>query len=182
MSQHLPEDVLESMDDSSWIELNEALIPLLQATKDQLKGSDRRLFMARVVQRLGPGGQRKAERLLGWNRCTIGKALKELDSGFVCVDAFSLRGRKGVLELWPNLDDDIHQLVAPDCQTDATFRTSTLYVRLTASKVRQLLITEKGYDPQQMPARRTLSRLLNRMGYRLRKVKKRLFCRKCGIP
>ena len=172
MSQHLHNDVLESVDDTSWIELSDALVTLLHATKDQLKGSERRLFMARVVQRLGPGGQRKAERRLRWNRKTIRKARKELDSGFVCVDAFSLRGRKSVCERWPHLADDIHQIVAPDCQTDATFRTSTLYIRLTASNVRQLLITEKDYDPQQMPARRTLSRLLNRMGYHLRKVKK----------
>jgi len=172
MSKHLQNDVIESVDDTSWIELSDALVTLLNDTKRQLKGSDRRLFMARVVQRLGPGGQRKAERLMGWNRGTIRKAMKERESGFVCIDAFSLRGRKSALEQWPNLADDIHQIVAPDCQTDATFRTSTLYIRLTASKVRQLLITEKGYDPQQTPARRTLSRLLNRMGYRLRKVKK----------
>lgn len=172
MSQHLQNDVLESVDDTSWIELSDALVTLLNATKRQLKGSDRRLFMARVVQRLGPGGQRKAEKRLGWNRKTIRKALKELDSGIVCIDAFSLRGRNSALERWPHLVDDIHQIVAPHCQTDATFRTSTLYTRLTASKTRQLLITEKGYDPHQMPARRTLNRLLNRMGYHLRKVKK----------
>jgi hypothetical protein len=172
MSQHPQYDVLESVDDTSWIELNAALVTLLKATQRQLKGSDRRLFMARVVQRLGPGGQRNAERRLGWNRKTIRKALKELDSGLVCVDAFSLRGKKSVLERWPNLVDDIEQIAAPHCQTDATFRTTTLYIRLTASKAQQLLITEKGYDPHQMPARRTLSRLLNRMGYHLRKVKK----------
>ena len=172
MSQLPHPDVLEPVDDTSWIELSDALVPLLHATQRQLTGRDRRLFMARVVQRLGPGGQRKAEKRLEWNRKTIRKAIRELESGFVCVDAFSLRGKKSVLERWPNLADDIEQIAAPHCQTDATFRTSTLYVRLTARTVRQLLITEKGYDPHQMPARRTVSRLLNRLGYHLRKVKK----------
>ena len=39
-------------------------------TAKALKGSDRRMFMARVVKSLGRGGQRRAEAELGWNRCT----------------------------------------------------------------------------------------------------------------
>ena len=35
-------------------------------TAKVLKGSDRRMFMARVVQNLGRGGQRYAEAQLGW--------------------------------------------------------------------------------------------------------------------
>ncbi len=38
---------------------------------------------------MGKGGQKKAEKELGWNRDTIRKGLKELQSGFVCIDNFS---------------------------------------------------------------------------------------------
>mgnify|MGYP003310909549 CR=1 FL=1 len=62
-------------------------------TAKALKGSDRRMFMARVVKSLGRGGQRRAEAELGWNRCTISKGAHELESGIVCVDYFSARGR-----------------------------------------------------------------------------------------
>jgi hypothetical protein len=43
----------------------------LNQAKNQLKVSDRRQFMARIVKSLGPGGQRFAQRELGWNRNTI---------------------------------------------------------------------------------------------------------------
>ncbi len=40
----------------------------LNETRNQLKGSERRLFMARVVFNLGYGGSLRAERELGWDR------------------------------------------------------------------------------------------------------------------
>jgi hypothetical protein len=74
------------------MELTDALKQHALSTVAVLHGSERRLFMARIVQLLGPGGQRRAERELGWNRVTIRKGLHELTSGIRCVDAFCLRG------------------------------------------------------------------------------------------
>jgi len=76
------------------MELTEEVKALLLNTAKELKGSVRRMFMARTVQALGLGGQRLAERELGWNRGTMRKGMHELERGIVCVDAFSSRGRK----------------------------------------------------------------------------------------
>ncbi len=76
------------------MELVEEGKELLRETEKALKGSARRLFMARTVRALGEGGQRLAERELGWNRGTIRKGQHELEQGIVCIDAFSSRGRK----------------------------------------------------------------------------------------
>ncbi len=43
-----------------------------------MKGSEKRLFMARVVRMLGRGGQVYAEAEMKWNRRTIRKGIKEL--------------------------------------------------------------------------------------------------------
>ncbi len=75
------------------MELTDGIIGLLQKTGKALKGSERRLFMARTVKELGKGGQRRAQVLLGWDRSTIRKGMHELESGFICVDAFNARGR-----------------------------------------------------------------------------------------
>nr|WP_320017103.1 hypothetical protein [uncultured Desulfobacter sp.] len=48
--------------------------------------------MAHVVLLMGKGGQRRAERELGWTRDIIRKGMKELKSGIVCIDNFSGRG------------------------------------------------------------------------------------------
>ena len=53
------------------MELTEAVKELLLTAAKALKGSDRRMFMARTVQALGEGGKLLAERELGWNRGTI---------------------------------------------------------------------------------------------------------------
>jgi hypothetical protein len=76
------------------MELIEEVKELLIETEKVLKGSARRLFMARTVHALGERGQRLAEQELGWSRGTIRKGQRELESGIVCLDAYSLRGRK----------------------------------------------------------------------------------------
>jgi hypothetical protein len=73
--------------------VEEAKALLIETVKD-LKGSTRRVFMARTVHALGEGGQRLAERELGWNRGTIRKGQHELSHGIVCLDAYTSRGRK----------------------------------------------------------------------------------------
>jgi hypothetical protein len=83
------------------MELTDTLKALFIETAHTLKGSERRRFMARTIQELGPGGQRRAERELGWNRQTLRKAVRELASGLICLDAVSLRGRKRAEPICP---------------------------------------------------------------------------------
>lgn len=158
--------------DSPRKDLAEGFKPLLRDTAKKLKGYARRLFMAEAVEGYGRGGQNWAQKELGWNRCTIRKGMHELRCGIQCKDAFSLRGRKSYDKRLPKLLDDIRDTVDPRAQTDATFRTSDLFVKVTAKEVRKLLIDEKGYKAEDLPKRRTMSTILNRLGYRLRKVKK----------
>src|SRR3982751_5491566 len=112
---------------STKMELTDSLKALFIDTANTLKGSEPRRFMSRTVQELGPGGQRRAERELGWNRQTIRKALRELASGLICLDAFRLRRRKRAEEHLPNLLTDITAIVDSQSQVDPQFRTSRLY-------------------------------------------------------
>lgn len=65
------------------MELTAELKDIFTETANILEGSDRRIFMAKVVKMLGKGGQRYAERELEWNRRTIRKGTRELESGIV---------------------------------------------------------------------------------------------------
>src|SRR6266446_4922368 len=91
----------------STMDLTDSLKALFIETATTLTGSARRLFMARTVKELGPGGQRRAERELGWSRVTIRKGTHELASGFACLDAFAARGRKPVAAHLPTLLPDM---------------------------------------------------------------------------
>ncbi len=154
------------------MDLTDALKQYALSTVDSLHGSDRRLFMARTVQLLGPGGQRLAEQQLNWNRVTIRKGIHELASGITCIDAFCLRGRTRSEEHLPTLLNDIKTLVDAQCQTDPTFKTQRLYTRLTAATVREQLIKQMGYRARQLPTEETIRCKLHQLGYHLTKVQK----------
>lgn len=147
------------------MEMTEAFTQALQETAKTLRGAARRRFLAQTVEALGPGGQRRAERELGWDRKTIRKGLEELHSGLTCLDAFNLRGRKPAEAHLPALLDDIKAIVDSQSQTDPQFRSKRLYTRLTAAEVRRQLIAQKGYSDPQLPSERTIRTKLNLLGY-----------------
>jgi len=128
--------------------------------------------MARVVKSLGKEGQRRAEIELKWNRRTIRKGTGELESGFRCYDNFAGRGRKPVEQHLPNLLTDIKAIAEAESQTDPTFKTTRLYIRLSAAAVREQLIKQKGYSDEQLPCEDTIRTKLNELGYHPKKVKK----------
>ena len=154
------------------MELTDSLKALFINTAKMLKGSERRRFMARTVQQLGPGGQRRAERELGWNRQTMRKAGRELASGLICLDAYALRRRKRAEAHLPNLLTDIQAIVDSQSQADPQFRTRRLYTRLTAAEVRRQWIAQKGYADSDLPTERTIASKLHALGYYPSKVAK----------
>ncbi len=164
------------------MDLTDSVKGLLIETAKSLKGSARRLFMARTVKELGPGGQRRAAHELGWGRMTIRKGMHELDSGLICLDAFALRGRKRAEAHLPNLLLDLQAIVDGQSQTDPQFRTTRLYTRLTAAEVRRQLIAQKGYRDADLPTAETIGTKLNELGYYPQKVAKSLPQKKSQKP
>lgn len=154
------------------LELTESLKTLLKETAQTLKGHERRRFMAKTVEELGPGGQRKAERELGWHRDLIRKGQREVNSGIICVDAFSSRGRKLTEDRLPMLLEDIRAIVDSQSQSDPQFKTNRLYTRLSVAQLRLELIAQKGYSDEQLPTNETLRKRLNELGFFPSKVGK----------
>ena len=141
-------------------------------TAKQLKGHARRLYMARVVKALGRGGQSFAHQKLGWDRNTIRKGTRELETGFICYDNYAARGRKRAEEKLPNLLADIRAIADQHSQTDPKFQSDRLYLRLSAASVRQQLIEQKEYTAEQLPSEEIIRQRLNDLGYTLTRVKK----------
>lgn len=148
------------------------MVPVLIEGAKALKGSQKRLFMARTVQAMGRGGQRWAEVHLGWCRDTIRKGTHELRSGMTCVDAFHCRRRKPAEEHLPRLLDDIRAIVDGQSQADPKFQTDRLFTRISAAEVRRQLIAAKGYTDEELPTQQTINAKMNLLGYTLSKVAK----------
>ncbi len=128
--------------------------------------------MARTVKERGLGGQRRAERELGWNRGTLRKGLHEFASGFTCLDACAARGRKRAEDHWPHLLVDLKALVESQSQTDPPFRTTRLSTRLSAAEVRRQLIAQQGDTDDALPTVQSLTTKLNALGSSPTKVAK----------
>jgi hypothetical protein len=79
----------------------------------KLSGSKRRAFQAQVTKDYLGGSGRRAERVFGWSRTTVEKGLRELETGIVCIDNFSARGRYRTEEKDPALEAAIRALVDP---------------------------------------------------------------------
>jgi Rhodopirellula transposase DDE domain len=141
-------------------------------TAKKLKGTDRRQFMAEVVQTFGLGGQTFAERELGWNRRTIRKGMSELASGEPIKDGYERSGRKRVEVKLVNLLQDIQAIVEPQSQADPSLRSTRLYSRLSAAEVRRQLIEQQGYSEAELPSEETIRVRLNELGYTLKRVAK----------
>ena len=82
------------------------------------------------------------------------------------------RGRKPVLELFPNLLNDLKKIIENDISTDPRFKTEDMYVRLTLDEIRKRLINNYKYDYCSCPCKSTIATILNGEGYKLAKIKK----------
>jgi len=145
---------------------------LLQQGVNRLKGHERRLFMAEVTLKLWDGNPRIAERRFGWGRETVAKGLHELRQGVRCLENFSARGRPRLEVQNPQLAEDIRALVEPHTQADPELKTDRRYSNLSAAEVLEALQTKKGYTQENLPSARTMRDILNRLNYRLKRIRK----------
>jgi Rhodopirellula transposase DDE domain len=154
------------------MQISEAEKEMYIETAKQLKGQAKRLYMARVVKALGRGGAWFASQAFGWDRNTIRKGRNELETGFICYDNYGARGRQRAEERLPHLLDDLRTIAEQHSQADPKFQSNRLYLRLSASSVRQQLIEQKGYTAEQLPSPEVVRQRLNELGYHLKRVKK----------
>jgi transposase len=155
------------MDDS-----NSRIDGLLQRGAQRLRGHQRRLFLAEVTRDLCAGNARQAERRFGWGRVTIAKGLHELESGIRCLENFAARGRPRWEDEDTHLARDIRELVEPHTQTDPELKSTRRYLNWSAKEVLKALRSQKGYRAKNLPSERTMRDILNRMGYRLKRIQK----------
>jgi hypothetical protein len=145
---------------------------LIRSAARRLKGHQRRLFQAEVALALCGGNPRIAERRFGWGRDAVATGLGEARRGIRCLDNFAARAKRPSEVQDPQLAADIRALVEPCTLADPELQSERRYTNLSAREVRHALKEHKGYTDDRLPSERTLRDILNRMGYRLRRVQK----------
>jgi hypothetical protein len=144
---------------------------LLRQGAHLLQGHARRLFIAEVTLQLCAGKARRAERRFGWGRATIDKGLHELTQGVRCLENFAARRRPRSEVKNPQLAQDIRTIVEPHTHADPELKTERRYCNRSAADVLEAL-QKKGYAKENLPSERTMRNILNRMNYRLKRIRK----------
>lgn len=152
--------------------LTRSQIEDLRLAASKMDGVERRNFQATIALKYCQGSARLAETVFSWGRENVELGLAEKRTGITCVglqSAFS--GAKRWEEKQPLVALSLLQLAEYHAQQDPTFKTSLAYTRLTAASALKEL-KEQGFSQEQLPSQSTMAVVLNRMGYRLRKVVK----------
>ena len=152
--------------------LSPSQIADLRLAASQMSRPKRRAFEAEMAVKYCGGNPLLAETLFGWGRQTVALGLAERRTGLICLGAQStFSGRKRWEDQSQQAAAALRQLADAHAQQDPTFRTSVTYTRLTAQAALKAL-REQGYSAEQLPSPSTMAEVLNRMGFRLRKVVK----------
>jgi DDE family transposase len=164
---YMPHATLQSQ-----LSLRPSQVADLRLAASNMTGPTRRAFEAEMTLKYCGGNPLMAEVVFGWGRQTVALGLAERRTGSICVGAQSaFSGRKRWEEQHPQAAQALRQLADAHAQQDPTFRTSVTYTRLTAQAALQAL-REQGYSEDHLPSPSTMAEVLNRMGFRLRKVLK----------
>jgi hypothetical protein len=152
--------------------LSASLIADLRLAASKMTGPTRRAFQAEMTLKYCQGNPLQAETVFGWGRHTVARGLSERRTGIMCLGAqAAFSGRKRWEDQHPEVAAVLRQLAAVHAQQDPTFRTTLAYTRLTA-KAALTALAAQGYSAEQLPSPSTMAEVLNRMGFRLRKVVK----------
>ena len=144
----------------------------LRLAASKMSGPKRRAFEAEMTLKYCRGNPLLAETIFGWGRHTVEVGLAERRTGILCLGAQSaFSGRHRWEDAHPEVAEALRQLAEAHAQQDPTFRTTLAYTRLTAKSALEALRAQ-GYRKEQLPAPSTMAAVLNRMGFRLRKVVK----------
>jgi len=115
---------------------------------------------------------RQTETIFSWSRKTVQTALGEKRTGIICIGLQSSHcGNKPWEKKHPEMAQFLCQLAETQSQQDPTFKSHFAFTRLTAKRACEALKSE-GYREADIPSLSSMFEILNRLGYRLRKVVK----------
>lgn len=153
-------------------ELSVEQVADIRLAASQMSGRQRRAFMAEMALKYCGGSARQAERVFCWDRKAVACGLGERCTGIACLGAQPAFGGRPRWEVQhQEAAAALRALAEAHAQQDPTFTSTLAYTRLTAQAALAGL-REQGFSAAELPSPSAMAEILNRMGYRLRKVVK----------
>ncbi len=144
----------------------------IRLAAERMSGSQRRDFMAEMSLKYCMGNARLTESVFKWSRNAVATGLGEKRCGMLCI---GLQSTNCGNDRWEGRHPEIAGLLCniaeSQSQQDPTFESPMAYTRLTGPSALNAL-KEAGMSDDKLPSRSSMVSILNRLGYRLRKVVK----------
>ena len=144
----------------------------IRLAASKMSGAQRRDFMAEMSLKYCGGDSRLTEGVFGWSRDAVATGIGENRTGIECIGLQSMNcGNKPWEEKHPEMAGFLCRLAESQSQQDPTFQSPMAFTRLTAQSALDAL-RDAGFSDGDLPSPSSMSMILNRLGYRLRKVVK----------
>lgn len=153
-------------------DLTQEQIADIRLAASRMGGFQRRGFMAEMSLKYCNGSPRLTENVFSWPRDAVEAGLGEKRTGIRCIGFQSSRcGNKPWEGKHPEMAEFLCRIAEGQSQQDPTFQSAMAFTRLTAQSALNALL-EAGFGGSGLPSLSSMAEILNRLGYRLRKVVK----------
>lgn len=154
------------------VDLGKEQIADIRLAAAKMAGPKRRGFMAEMSLKYCKGNPRLTERIFKWCRNAVATGLGENRTGVICMGLQSMNGGNDRWEdKHPEIAGFLCKIAENQSQQDPTFESTIAFTRLTAPSALNAL-KEAGFNDDKLPSRSGMINILDRLGYRLRKVVK----------
>lgn len=110
-------------------------------------------------------------KLLGISRPFLDKCIKIAKGELNSFSSIETRGRKRITEIFPDLKTDLEEIIKDNLFVDPHFATEEQYIELTLDAIMEKLTNIDKYKTKH-PGRSSVANLLNKIGYKLKTVKR----------
>lgn len=129
------------------------------------------LMIGALAMDIGNGCISALSKMFCLSRQTIRKAIKLSRGEILYQPLVETRGRKKLTQIFPDLKQDIENIISTYLSIKPELKDETLYVKLSIREIKKRLIETKKYDEKSF-SNSYLNNLVNEIGYNLKKVKK----------
>lgn len=129
------------------------------------------LMIGSLAMDIGEGCISSLAKVFCLSRQTIRKAIKLSIGQISYKPILETRGRKKLTEKFPEIKQDIKNIISTYLSIKPELKDETLYVKLSIKEIKSKLIKTGKYDDSSF-SNSYLNNLVNEMGYNLKKVKK----------
>lgn len=142
----------------------------INGIKKMTNKKDKDIAIGSLVADVGGRCIKPIAKLLG---CSFRKVKKcfQLFNGQFPEQKEENRGRKRLIEHYPNIKNDIEEVIERYKNTDPQFKTETLFISITPKSIIVELIDKHGY-PEKFACYNTIHDLLIEMGYKFKRISK----------